>query len=411
MSIRSFSRDFGVMPRNVKVSIYVLPLWAIPFNLINSYASLYMLNQGIPATKVGLINSASFILKTFLALFAGHIINRFGRRVTVGILDLAGWAVPMLIYSLAENYWQFMLAAMVNCITVINGIVSPCFLVEDVEAEVRIKAFNFSAITSSLCGIFVPVTGLIIKRFEFIPAIRALYLFAFICMGTAAVCKLAFLRETSVGKEMMKRKATLGNPIRKLLNPLRYIFANHRLVFLFSLNIMINFATNINNLYFFPFLTKSLHFSNASISLFPFITTAISLLVYFFVISTIRHMERSAFFSIGMYAMGALLLIASYFITGKLALLCVACWAVAGAILNPVLNTMIANTIQDEMRTEVFGVFNVFSMLCMFPAGYFGGWLYESSPFYPIVFIFGVYLTGFCIFLLSGKKSYGKNHP
>lgn len=406
MSIRSFAHDFKSMPRNVKVSIYVLPLWAIPFNFVNPYASLYMLNQGILPTKVGLISSLSFVLKTIFALFAGFIINRFGRRRTVGVLDLVGWAVPMLLYFFARDYWQFMLAAVINCITVINGIASPCFLVEDVAPEMRIKAFNFSAITISMCGLFVPITGLLIKHFEFVPAIRYLYLFAFFCMGTAAIGKLIFYRETSIGKKMMAQRSRTGNPIKKLMVPIAYIFKNSRLIFLFSMNVLINFALNINNLYYFPFLTDSLGFSNAFISLFPFATTTVSMLIYFFVIPKIKHMEKSALSSVGLYALGALILIISFYTNGKLALLCVVFWAMAGATLNPVLNTMIANTIMDEMRTEVFGVFNVFSMLCMFPAGYFGGWLYEGSPLYPIIFIFCVYLAGFLTFFFLGKKMY-----
>jgi len=406
LSIRSFVDDFRVMPRNVKVSIYVLPFWAIPFNFVNPYASLYMLNQGISPTKVGLISSLSFILKTIFALFAGYLINRFGRRRTVGVLDLVGWAFPMLLYFFAKEYWQFMLAAVINCITVINGIASPCFLVEDVDPRMRIKAFNFSAITISLCGLFVPITGLLIKKYELVPAIRYLYLFAFLCMGTAAIGKLLFYKETSIGQKMMAQRAPIGNPVKKLMVPIVYIFRNSRLIFLFSMNVLINFALNINNLYYFPFLTDSLGFSNSFISLFPFATTTVSMLIFFFVIPKIQNMEKSALSSVGMYALGALILILSYFTNGKLAIACVICWAMAGAILNPVLNTMIANTIMDEMRTEVFGVFNVFSMLCMFPAGYFGGWLYEGSPLYPIIFIFCVYLAGFLTFFLLGKKMY-----
>lgn len=397
------------MPRNVKVSIFVLPFWAIPFNLVNSYASLYMLNQGIPATQVGLINSVGFILKTLLALFAGYIINRFGRRLTVGILDLAGWGIPMLIYFFADSYWQFMLAALINCVTVINGIVSPCFLTEDVGETDRIKAFNFQAIVSSLCGIFVPITGLLIRKFEFIPAIRMLYLFAFISMSAASIGKLVFYRETSVGKALMSKAHVKKayNPFLTMLKPIRYILANRNLVFLFAMNILLNFALNINNLYFFPFLTQSLKYTDSFISLFPFLTTAISLSIYLFVISRIRHMERSALLSIGLYALGAFMLLLSFFLDRRLALVCVISWAIAGAIMNPVLNTMIANAMKDEMRTEVFGVFNVFSMLCMFPVGILGGWLYAKSPLYPIFIIFGVYLTGLLGLLLFGWKKTG----
>ena len=214
-----------------------MPLWAVPYNLVNSYASLYMLEQGVSATQVGAVNSISFIAKTIFALFAGYIVNRFGRRKSAAVLDFIGWAFPMLIYFFATTYWQFLLAAVINCLTVINGIISQCFFTEDVEEKSRLKSFNFNAIATSVCGFFVPLTGLFISRFGFLPAIRGLYLFAFFSMAAMAVCKFFLLRETSVGKAMMERREPLRNPVSILMKPLRYVVGNRRLVFLFSVNI------------------------------------------------------------------------------------------------------------------------------------------------------------------------------
>ena len=132
------------------------------------------------------------------------------------------------------------------------------------------------------------------------------------------------------------------------------------------------------------------------------------MLVFFFVIPSIKNMKRSALFGVVMYAAGALALVIARFTVPQAAFLCVVCWALAGYIMGPVLNTLIANTIKDEMRTEVFGLFNMFSMLCMFPAGYVGGRLYDMAPLYPIIFLFAVYTISFIIFVLSGKKLSGQ---
>lgn len=406
MGIPSILVNYKKMPRNVRVNLSLLPLWSIPYNLVASYASLYMINQGISASEVGLINSLTFILKTFVAVFAGYIVNRLGRRLSVALLDLLGWAFPMLIYFFATEYWQFMLASLINCITVIGGIANQCFLVEDVDHDKRIIAFSFSSVTGSICGLFVPITGLLIGKMTLVPAIRILYLFSFFSMGAAAIGKYVFLRETSVGKKLMAESEPLGNPFKKLTKPARYIFGNTRLVLLFLMNILLNFALIINNLYYFPYLTHVLGFSDSFISLFPFLMTAVGLFVSFYIIPAIKNMEKGAFFSIAMYAAGALALIIAKYTAPYVAFVCVLCWALANYLITPVLNTMIANSIDDEMRTEVFALFNVISMLCMFPAGYVGGRLYEMSPIYPIVFIFSVYLAGFFILLIFGKKTH-----
>jgi len=398
--------NFKEMPRNVRVSVLLLPLWSVPNNLVASYASLYMIDQGISASGVGMINSLTFILKTFLAIFGGYVVNRFGRRISVTVLDLLGWSLPMLIYFFATEYWQFLVAAVINCITVIGGIANQCFLAEDVEHEKRISAFSFSSVTGSLCGLFVPLTGILIGKMTLVPAIRILYLFSFFSMGVAAVGKYVFLRETSVGKKLMAQRGPLGNPFTNLKKPVMYIFGNTKLILLFIMNIILNFALIINNLYYFPFLTEALHFSDAFISLFPFFSTAVGLFVFFFVIPRIKNMEKSAVFGLAMYAAGASALIAADFTVPQISYVCVVCWALALYIMNPVLSTLIANTIEDEMRTEVIALFNMISMLCMFPAGYAGGLLYELSPLYPIIFIFAVYLAGLLIFVISGRKAH-----
>ena len=410
MSIQSFSKDFKELPKNARVNIAVLPLWTIPFNLINSYASLYMINQGITASKVGLINSLTFILKTIFALFAGYIINKFGRRKSLAILDIIGWAIPMLIYFFARSYWQFVLAALINCVTIINGIASQLFIVEDVKNEQRIKAFNYMGMVTSFSMLFVPVTGFLINKYSLVPAIRMLYLFAFSSMFLAAILKLIFLKETRIGKKMMKESNLSINPFLNLPRQFRFLIGNSKLIMLFSLNILLRFTMTINNLYYFPFLTKSLNFSESIVSFFPFITTLISLCIYFFVVPNILDMEKNLFISVSMYVLGTLALIVSSFTLKELSFLCVLLWAIAGAIMNPVLNSMTANTIEDEMRTELLGFINMISMLFMFPAGFFGGWLFDISPIYPIIFIFFVYLFSFFMFFLFNKRYKSKQN-
>jgi|GEM_PF-3153169 len=401
----TIAANFKEMPRNVRVSLAVLPLWSIPNTLVVSYASLYMINQGVSASKVGLINSLSFILKTILAIFAGYIINRFGRRVTTGVLDFLGWSVPMLIYFFATNFWMFLLASLINCITVINNISSQCFMVEDVDQDKRIRGFSFSSVIGSVCGLFVPITGLLIQKVTLVPAIRALYMFAFISMGTAAVCKLIFYRETSVGRKLMAERVPLGNPFKNLLKPAHYILGNRKLILLFSMNILLQFALIINNLYYFPFLTKALHYSDSYISMFPFFTTAVGLFVFFIIIPRIRNMGKAAYFSVAMYATGALALLIARVTVPQVAFVCVLCWALGLYTMTPVLNTMIANTIKDELRTEVFSLFSLVSMLCMFPAGFVGGLLFDISPVYPVIFLFAVYVSSFLILVISGRKA------
>ncbi len=409
MKIREILYDFRQMPRNVKVCACAMPLWAIPHTMYNSYASMFMLEQGITPTEVGFINSVTFLVKTVLSLFSAHLVNRLGRKYATPLVDFIGWAFPTLLFFFATEYWQFLLANIINCVSVINNVCTQCLYSEDVDPASRIKSFNYNNISSALCGFTVPLTGLMIGQFGFLPTMRGVYLFAFFSMSLFALAKLIFLQETTVGKLLKQRREKMPNPVAMVAKPLRYIVGNRKLLFLFSINILLNFAINVNNLYYFPFLTGSLGYSDDFVSLFPFITTAISLMIYLFVINRVRNMPRCELLAIGMYLLGAVTLALSFFTVRNLALLCVFLWAVAGALSGPVLSTMMANTIDDEVRTNVLSVTNVLSMLFLFPAGYFGGWLYEMNPLFFLLFLGAVYLVSFlAFFLCSGKVLGGK---
>jgi len=400
MKFRELLYDFKSMPRNVKVCAYAMPLWAIPHTMYNSYASMFMLEQGISPTEVGFINSMTFLVKTLLSLFSAYIVNRLGRKYATPLIDFIGWAFPTLLFFFATEYWQFLLANLVNCVSVVNNVCTQCLYSEDVDPRERIKAFNYHNISGSVCGFIVPVTGLLIGRFGFLPTMRGVYLFSFISMSLFALAKLLFLQETTIGKVLKAKKEKFPNPLAMVGRPLRYIVGNRRLLFLFSVNILLNFAMNVNNLYYFPFLTDSLGYPDDFVSLFPFITTAISLVIYLFVIGRVRNMARCESLAIGLYVAGAAMLALSYYAARDLALACVFLWAVAGALSGPVMSTLMANSIDDEVRTNVLSVTNVLSMLFLFPAGYFGGWLYEMNPLYFLLFLAVVYALGFAVFYL-----------
>lgn len=400
MGAGSFKREIGSLPRNVKASIFVLPLWSIPNGLVSSYASLYMLDQGITAGQVGAISSMSFVVKTLLALFAGYIVNRMGRRRAAGILDIIGWAVPMLIFSFASKPWHFVVASLINCIVVVSAVTNACLLAEDVPKDRRLLAQSYMGMMGALCTLFVPISGLLINRLSLVPAMRWMYLFAAASMFAAALGKLVFVRETTVGREMMKRRRQQVNPFRVFPRQARLLLANRRLLALFGLNLVLQFALNVNNLFYFPYLTQYLRFTELQVSFFPFITTAISLAIYFLVIPRIQNMMNSLLRSVLLYCAGALALLGAALLGRQLAYACVLLWAVAAAIMSPVLNTTIANAIEDDMRSELLSFFNVLSMLCMFPAGAFGGWLYGLSPLFPVVFVFAMYLAALLALVL-----------
>ncbi len=390
------------LPGNVRFFMLALALWGIPNSLVTSYSTLYMLEQGLTASQAGLINSICFTVKTGLSFFSGYVINKLGRRVTAGMIDLIGWGVYMLMLSGAEDFRMFLAAALVNCITTIGGVSTSCFMSEDVSQEDRIFAYTCTTIVSTSCSFVAPLAGIVISRYSLVPAMRGLYLFACVSMSLSALCKLFLLKETSIGDRLKAQGNRIRNPFAMFPDIIRYVLGNKRLLLLLSMNILLHFAANVNNLYYVPYLTEHLKFSEMTVSFFPFVTTIIGLFICFRVVPNV-NLVSGMIASVILDALSIFWLIAASFAFRELAFLCVICKAIGTAMMGPLINTLIANNLKDELRTDVYGVFNTISMLCMLPAGYVGGRLFDLSPLFLVCFVFLIYLAG-CVVLLVGNK-------
>lgn len=396
-------RNLKRMPGNVRYYMLAVALWGIPNGLIASYATLYMLEQGLTASQVGLINSGTFVVKTILSFFAGYVINRFGRRWTAGIIDLVGWGVYMLMLSFAKDFPMFLAAALLNCVTTVGGVATSCFMSEDISAQDRIMANTYSAIVTSSCSFIVPLSGFLIDRCGLVPAMRGLYVFACVSMSVSAFCKLFLLKETEIGKSLMAKGKSLKNPFAQLPVVVRYIMQNRKLKLLLFMNVLLQFATNIQNLYYVPYLTRQLGFSELAVSFFPFISTIIGLASCFFIVSKI-NMVKGILICIVFNVVGTFSLLAAAFSFNEIAFVNVALNAISVAMRPPLLNTLIANNMKDELRTDVYGFLNTFSMLCMFPAGYLGGSLFDISPIYLMLLVFGITMVELYVFATGSKK-------
>jgi MFS family permease len=151
----------------------------------------------------------------------------------------------------------------------------------------------------------------------------------------------------------------------------------------------------INRLYYFPYIKEYLGYAEEWLSFFPMITSLIILAILIFVLPAIKNKSRILIFAALFNIAGALLLILPLRIPFGVLLLNVVFWALSRAFLGPVLKSMIANEIDDNLRANVMSCYNVVSAVCLLPAGALGGFLYEISPQHPFYFVLAVYIAAF----------------
>jgi MFS transporter, DHA1 family, tetracycline resistance protein len=406
-SLISLQKSFYRVGRNAQISVMVQPLWAIPFCMLSAYTTLYMVGQGISETNVGFINSAAFVVKAIVALFAGHIVNVMGRKKSIITFDIISLTLFYLIMIFAVNPWQFLIANMIGGFGVINMIAQHCYLSEDVLPEDRIFTYNLLETLYIVSAFFSPVAGLLIQKFQMIPAIRMMYGFAFLCSLVFVVLKIIFLKETSIGLLKIRKINDVFD--KDLLTgqwkSLKYVLKNKQLAVYITLNNIVNFALSLYTIYYFLYLTQCLKYSEMSISIFPFLTSVIGLITLIIIIPRNRIKDGLLLLCFILYVIGGISLVAApvgnslFFV-----ILNCLCWAISSQIVLILLQVKIANKIDDNLRAEVMGFSNVLSMISILPTGIIGGLIYKFSPIVLFYFILLVYVLSFIIYLFGIKE-------
>ncbi len=78
---------------NPKACMLCEPLWAIPHALVTPFASLYMYENGCNDEQIGLILSLGMVAQVLCCLFGGVITDKWGRRLTAFVSEVASWSV------------------------------------------------------------------------------------------------------------------------------------------------------------------------------------------------------------------------------------------------------------------------------------------------------------------------------
>jgi DHA1 family tetracycline resistance protein-like MFS transporter len=189
---------------NARAVLVTEAMWAVPFNLYTTYASLYMLALGCSRAQVGLIVSLNLGAGMIFALISGYITDLLGRKRTTFIFDMIAWTLPTLLWAFARNFSWFLIAALLNSVVRIVFTSWSCLLVEDTPPQIRIYTYSGLYMVGLLAGFLSPLAGLLVGRFSLVPAMRGLYLLAFFSFTSMFVIRNAIVQETEFGLERMQ---------------------------------------------------------------------------------------------------------------------------------------------------------------------------------------------------------------
>ncbi|MCL2052494.1 MAG: MFS transporter [Lachnospiraceae bacterium] len=389
---------------NPRTLILMEPLWGIPFNLIAPFATLYMYTQGITDVQIGLILSVSMVVQVFFSFFGGIITDRFGRKNTTIMGDAFGWVVACLIWAFSNNFWLFLLAAILNSFDKINWTAWFCLLIEDADPKDLVGVYSWTHIAGLVAVFLAPISGLLISNYSLVPVVRVLYVIFAVNMMIKIVITYRHCTETKRG--LIRMEETKNTPLIKMLNEYKTlvpsILKNREIMKVITISVILHIYHLISSSFFGLYVTQRLGVNQGYLALFP-ILNAIVMLIF---MVGVQHRLEAVKFRIPMWsglvinAVGIILLILTP--AGNsipFIIVHVFFGAIAVAMVVPRKDALLQLNIDANERARINALIITFTIAFASPFGYFAGWLSSIDRRLPFIFLLAI--TVIAIFIVG----------
>jgi len=390
---------------NPRACVYTEPLWGLSMNLCMPYISVYMLALGLSDTRIGFIVTVNTLMQMLFSFLSGPVTDKMGRRKATAVFDILAWCVPSLIWWRAEGFYFFLVAAVLNGL---NGITSNswhCLLVEDAEKKQITRIYSLVMICGQLSAIFTPISSVLISKLTLIPAIRILYINAFVLMFIKVLILYLASSETNTGKKRMEE--TKGISMFKLAggygDVIKLILQSRGTVFAIVIAALGWIVGTINNTFWQIIINKKLLVPEAVLPFFNVFRSVLAIIFLFFVIPKLLK---------GLLKIPFILTFASYFI-GQFLLIMI---PVEGILKYPLIlvslvfdgfgmgalfmlcESVIAIHVDQNERARIMALRYMFIMIVTAPFGWIAGILSDISRNFPfmlnmVILAFGIVIT------------------
>lgn len=183
---------------NVRTLFYSAILSGFTSGLIYGYSSNYLEALGASVIVIGLMNSASSIIRAIVSIPGAVIADRYGRRRIIVVFTFVA-SFNLLLYVFAFD-WRMIFAGML--IYSINGIYHPALLAieaDSIPEDKRGEAYSLVNLLPGLAsGLSPPIAGYIIAKSNLVTGMRINYFLAFLGVLGVALLRYYRLEETLI---------------------------------------------------------------------------------------------------------------------------------------------------------------------------------------------------------------------
>jgi Major Facilitator Superfamily. len=386
---------------NPRACVYTEPMWGLSMNLCLPYASIYMLSLGMNDVQVGMVTSIYMFSQMVCAFLSGAIIDKMGRRKSTMIFDFLAWSLPCLIWASSQGFWFFVVAALLNGTMKITTVSWDCLLVEDAPKDKITHIYSWVMISGNLSALFAPISSVLVSNLTLIPAIRILYINAFVIMTAKLLILYKFSTETKVGKirREASRDLSWGQMLSGYKSALRKIIASRGTIFAIVISILVEIVAMLGMTFWQIIASRRIGIPDTLLPIFPMARSILSIILFFTIIAHINQSKLKwplyAGFISSIVSCILLISITKIGALGYIVLSVSLVFEALGvAILSTLRESLVAIHVDPSERSGIMALLQTTVMLVSVPFGYIGGLLSDISRILPFVLSIGLLILG-----------------
>jgi MFS family permease len=397
--------EFSFMRGNLLTLIVSWIFIYFTFSLAFSFESPYIRELGAPPIVIGLMGSIGAAALSLVRILGAYIADKYGRKQIIVTMTFV-IAFSYIFYILAPD-WRFVLIGMIiSNLSLIYQPALQAILADSIPPEKRGMGYAATNVIPNIPSIIAPATaGFLVATYGLIPGMRIVYTLVFLCLLTAAVIRLLFLRETLHKPQKIKlgeMKAAFKESLKAIVEAWRAMPTSLKFL-------TVAFLVSAFEEPMFRMFTSLYVFDVIKVSEIEwgFVNTAwitATLILGFPLGKVIDKIGRkkSIILAYLLFTPSSVLFI--FCKSFAQLLLAYIIFAIGGNLIMPAYNALQADMIPRDKRGRIMGTIGTLNVLATIPASALGGFLYDANPAYPFVFAITLGIIVSLIILFTVKE-------
>ncbi len=397
---------------NPRGCVYTEPLWGIPYFLFFPYVSVYMVALGLTDKQIGTVISIGLACQIVWSLLSGVITDKMGRRLTTLVFDILAWTIPSLIWAVSQNFWYFVLAAIVNSTWRVPMNSWSCLMVEDADPDQLVDIYSLVYISGQLAAFFAPLAGILINVFTLVPTMRGLYLFAAVMFTVKCIATYRMTQETRQGLVRLHetKHQSAVTILTEYKGVVQELLRAPQTLYTAGIMLIISICSTISNGFWALIVTEKIHVPAQDLAYFPFVRSGLLLLFFFILTPRLGRLHFRIPLVVGFagYIVSQLVLITIPEKNYLLLLLNIVLEACSLAAVNPLVDRMTVLTVDPKERARILAILYVVVLLFTSPFGWIAGTLSDLDKNLPFMLNIALFAMGGLLAYLAGQLSQKK---